>query len=433
MMARITSFLDLDPRSILYIFKLLSLEDQLHLARCCRLFRDAFIRLHRHHFQEVIDKDLSLRTLEDWRTFLWLCGSRIRTVESHFDDDHPLQLLPIISKHCYRLKSISIYNATAARAQPYLLRMSSLEKVHVRNYKSTSKDLIKGIRIHLPQVNSLSLESFERRELQEVRHFSEMLELGLYDEVTASEFVTIVKPMRKLRCLQLRNARRFLTTSNLKMLATNCHQLEKLTFNDCEADLLVLPQFANLKYLQIYCPEDMKTRLFKALAKSQCSTRLEYLILHRKRWIDEEQAQYISALKGLRWLVCKPRDDLCVRHLAELSRLECLSIQSAREIGETQLSLLVANNNRLRYLNICYCLGITDAFVLDTLGSLSKRLFHQALELFAAATDIRHDIIERLPLEFPLKMLSLHFECSDGMTAGAHFYADEPEFDRQAV
>ncbi|EDX11132.1 uncharacterized protein LOC6738747 [Drosophila simulans] len=432
-MARITSILDLDPSSLLYIFKLLSLEDQLHLARCCRLFRDAFLHLHRHDFQDVVDKDMSIRTLEDWRTFLWLCGSRIGTLESHFDDDHPLQLLPMISRHCYRLKSISIYNATVARAQPYLLRMSSLEKVYVRNYKSTSKDLIKAIGIHLPRVNSLSLESFERKELQEVRQFSEMLELGLYDEVTASEFATIVKPMRKLRCLQLRNGKRFLTTSNLRMLATNCRHLEKLTFNDCDADLLVLPQFANLKYLQLYCAEDMKTRLFKALAKSQCSIQLEYLILHRKRWIDEEQAQYISALKSLRWLVCKPRDDLCVRHLAELSRLECLSIQSAREIGETQLSLLVANNERLRYLNICYCLGITDAFVLDTLASLSIRSAHQALELFAAATDIRHDIMERLPPEFPLKMLRLNFECSDGMTSGEHFYADEPEFDRQAV
>ncbi|XP_033160588.1 uncharacterized protein LOC117141311 [Drosophila mauritiana] len=432
-MARITSILDLDPSSLLYIFKLLSLEDQLHLARCCRLFRDAFLHLHRHDFQDVVDKDMSIRTLEDWRTFLWLCGSRIGTLESHFDDDHPLQLLPMISRHCYRLKSISIYNATVARAQPYLLRMSSLEKVYVRNYKSTSKDLIKAIGIHLPRVNSLSLESFERKELQEVRQFSEMLELGLYDEVTASEFATIVKPMRKLRCLQLRNGKRFLTTSNLRMLATNCRHLEKLTFNDCDADLLVLPQFANLKYLQLYCAEDMKTRLFKALAKSQCSIQLEYLILHRKRWIDEEQAQYISALKSLRWLVCKPRDDLCVRHLAELSRLECLSIQSAREIGETHLSLLVANNERLRYLNICYCLGITDAFVLDTLASLSIRSAHQALELFAAATDIRHDIMERLPSEFPLKMLRLNFECSDGMTSDGHFYADEPEFDRQAV
>nr|XP_016924685.2 uncharacterized protein LOC108005845 [Drosophila suzukii] len=432
-MARITSILDLDPSSILYILKLLSLEDQLHLARCCRFFRDAFLHLHRHHFQEVVDKDTNLRTLEDWHTFLWLCGGRIRTLESHFDDDHPLQLLPLISRHCYRLEGISIYNATVARAQPYLLRMSSLRKVHVRNYKSTSKDLIRAIRIHLPRVTSLSLESFDRRELQEVRHFSEMLELGLYDEVTASEFATIVKPMRQLRCLQMRNAKRSLITSNLRMLATNCHQLEKLTFNDCEADLLVLPQFANLKYLQIYCPEDLKTRLFKALAKSQCSMQLEYLILHRKRWIDEKQAQYISALKELRWLVCKPRDDLCVRHLSELRQLECLSVQSAREIGETQLSLLVANNERLRYLNICYCLGITDAFVLGTLGSLSSRAVQQPLELFAAATDIRHDIMERLPHDFPLKMLCLNFECSDGMTSGNHFYADEPEFDRQAV
>ncbi|XP_017071701.1 uncharacterized protein LOC108108242 [Drosophila eugracilis] len=430
-MARITSILDLEPSSILYIFKLLSLEDQLHLARCCRVFRDAFLFLHRYHFQKVIDKDMNLRTLEDWHTFLWLCGGRVRTLESHFDDDHPLQLLPLISRHCYRLEGISIYNATVARAQPFLLRMSTLEKVHVRNYKSTSKDLIKAIRIHLPRVISLSLESFDRRELQEVRHFSEMLELGLYDEVTASEFATIVKPMRKLRCLQLRNAKRFLITSNLRMLATNCRQLEKLTFNDCEADLLVLPQFANLKYLQIYCPEDLKTRLFKALAKS--STKLEYLILHRKRWIDEEQAQYISVLKALRWLVCKPRDDQCVRHLSELRQLECLSLQAAREIGETQLSLLVANNDRLRYLNICYCLGITDAFVLDTLSSLSRRTVQQPLQLFTAATDIRHDIMERLSNDFPLNMLCLHFECSEGMTSGEHLYADEPEFDRQTV
>ncbi|XP_016997200.2 uncharacterized protein [Drosophila takahashii] len=427
-MARITSILDLDPSSILHILKLLSLEDQLHLARCCRLFRDAFLHLHRHHFQAVIDKDTSLRSLEDWHTFLWLCGGRIRTLESHFDDDHPLQLLPLISRHCYRLEGISIFNATVARAQPFLLRMSSLRKVHVRNYKSTSKDLVRAIRIHLPRVTSLSLESFDRRELQEVRHFSEMLELGLYDEVTASELATIVKPMRQLRCLQMRNARRSLTTSNLRMLATNCRQLEKLTFNDCEANLLVLPQFANLKYLQIYCPEDMKTGLFGALATSQCSTQLEYLILHRKRWIDEEQAQYISFLKALRWLVCKPRDDLCVRHLAELRHLECLSLQAAREIGETQLSLLVANNERLRYLNICYCLDITDAFVLNTLGSLSRRAVQQPLELFAAATDIRHDIMERLPHDFPLKMLCLNFECSDGMSSGEHSYADEPEF-----
>jgi len=139
----------------------------LHLARCCRFFRDAFLHLHRHHFQEVVDKDTNLRTLEDWHTFLWLCGGRIRTLESHFDDDHPLQLLPLISRHCYRLEGISIYNATVARAQPYLLRMSSLRKVHVRNYKSTSKDLIRAIRIHLPRVTSLSLESFDRRECKD--------------------------------------------------------------------------------------------------------------------------------------------------------------------------------------------------------------------------------------------------------------------------
>ncbi|KAH8296220.1 hypothetical protein KR054_003332 [Drosophila jambulina] len=432
-MARITSILDLDPSCLLFIFKLLSLEDQLHLARCCRLFRDAFLHLHRHHFRDVIDRETNLRTLEDWHTFLWLCGARIRSLQSYFDDDHPLQLLPLISRHCYRLEKISIHNATVARAQPYLLRMSSLKSVHVRNYKSTSKDLVRAIRIHLPRVTSLSLESFDRRELQEVRHFSELVELGLYDEVTASEFALIVKNMRNLRTLQLGNAKRFLVTSNLRMLAANCRQLEKLSFQDCEADLLVLPQFSNLRYLQIYCPEELKTRFFKALARSQCSTQLEFLILHRKRWISEEQAQHISALRSLKWLVCKPRDDLCVRHLAELRHLECLSVQAAREIGEFQLSLLVTNNEQLRYLNICYCLGITDAFILDTLGSLGRRAVHQPMELFAAATDIRHDIMERLPSEYPRKMLCLNFECSEGMASDDHFYADEPEFDRQAV
>ncbi|EDV41092.1 uncharacterized protein Dana_GF23596 [Drosophila ananassae] len=432
-MARITNILDLDPKCILLIFNCLGLEDQLHLARCCRLFRDAFLHLHRHHFRKVVDRDTNLRTLEDWHTFLWLCGGKIRCLESYFDDDHPLQLWPLISRHCYRLESISINNATVAKTQSYLLKITSLRKVHVRNYKSTSKDLIKAIRRHLPHITSLSLESFDRKELQEVRSFNELEELGLYDEVTASEFVTIVRSMRNLRCLQLRNAKRFLTTSTLKSLVSSCHQLEKLSFNEADADLLVLPQFSNLRFLQIHCPEELKTRFFKTLAKSHCCEQLEYLILHRKRWINEEQAQYISALKSLKWLVCKPRDDRCVNHLADLNQLECLSIQASREIGETELTRLVANNVGLRYLNICYCLGITDSFVLDSLGSLSRRPTWQPLELYAAATDIRHDIMERLPADFPLKMLCLNFECSEGITSNDHFYADEPEFDRQAV
>ncbi|KAH8268820.1 hypothetical protein KR018_010479 [Drosophila ironensis] len=432
-MARITNILDLDPSSILLIFRLLGLEDQLHLARCSRLFRDAFLYLHRHHFRDVVDRDTNLRTLEDWHTFLWLCGGRIRSLQSHFDDDHPLQLWPLIIRHCYRLESLSIHNATVARTQSYILKIRTLRKVYVRNYKSTSKDLIKSLRLHLPHLTSLRLESFDRKELQEVRQFGALEELGLYDEVTASEFTNIVRYMRNLRSLQLRNAKKFLTTSTLKSLAASCQNLEKLSFNDSDADLLVLPQFSNLTYLQIYCPEELKTRFFKALARSPHSSRLQYLILHRKRWIGEEQAQHISALTSLRWLVCKPRDDRCVRHLASLTQLECLSLQAAREIGETELLLLVANNMQLRYLNICYCLGITDAFVLETLGNLAHRPVYLQLQLYAAATDIRHDIMERLPKDYPLKMLCLNFECSEGMSSMEHFYADEPEFDRQAV
>ncbi|XP_017137937.1 uncharacterized protein LOC108152840 [Drosophila miranda] len=430
-MARITNFSDLNRSCVLFIFKFLSLEDQLHLARCCRGFRDAFVQLHRHHFHDVIDRETNLRTLDDWQTFLWLCGGSIRSIQSYFDDDHPLQLLPMISKYCYRLESITINNATVARTQPYLLKITSLRKVHVRNYKSTSKDLIKAMQIRLPHITSLGLESFERRELQEVVHFRNLVELLMYDEVTASEFTAIIKPMSNLRSLQLRNAKRFLTTSSLRYLASTCRHLEKLSFNDCDADLTVLSQFSNLKYLQIYCPEELKGRFFKALA-SNCSSQLEFLILHRKRWINEEQAQHISALKSLKWLVCKPRDDSCVQHLAKLSQLECVSFQCAREIGEQKLSIMVANNDQLRYLNICYCLGITDSFVLDTLESLAKRAF-QPLHLFAAATDIRHDIMDRIPPDYPLKMLCLNFECSEGITGNNHFYIDEPEFDRQAV
>lgn len=121
-----------------------------------------------------------------------------------------------------------------------------------------------------------------------------------------------------------------------------------------------------------------------------------HMILHRKQWIDEEQAQLIGAIKCLKWLVCKPRNDRCINHLANLTQLECLSVQCARDIGETELLNLIRNNEQLRYLNICYCLGITDAFIVDMLDILVKRRTHQPLELYAAATDIRHDIMEKV-------------------------------------
>lgn len=230
--------------------------------------------------------------------------------------------------------------------------------------------------------------------MQELRHFINLKELQMYDEVTASDFIAITKSMSNLRTLQLRNAKKFLTTSALKQLAINCRQLVKLSFQDSDADLTVLSMFPNLQYLQLYCPDNQKTRLLKTLCK--CATNLEFLILQRKQWIDEEQAQRIGSIKTLKWLVCKPRNDRCVVHLANLTQLECLSLQLARDIGESELLNLIRNNEQLRYLNICFCLGITDAFIVDLLSILAKRRTQQPLVLYAAATDIRHDIIERV-------------------------------------
>lgn len=219
----------------------------------------------------------------------------------------------------------------------------------------------------------------------------------MYDEVTSADFISITRCMRHLRILQLRNAKKFLTSQTLKHLAAHCRHLEKLAFQDHDADLTALTLFPDLKYLQLYCPDNQKSRLFKTLAK-KCAPHLQYLILHRKQWIDEEQAHHIGAIKSLKWLVCKPRNDHCVRELANLCQLECLSLQCARDIGETELLNVIRNNDQLRYLNICYCLGLTDAFIVDMLEILMKRNSQQPLEVYAAATDIRHDIMDKVSI-----------------------------------
>ncbi|XP_017956710.1 uncharacterized protein LOC108651483 [Drosophila navojoa] len=426
-MARTTDFTDLNFQCLLLIFKLLhNLEDQVSLALCCRRFRDAFAYLHRQRFEEIVDSDIKLRNLDNWRAFLWMCGANVKRLTCYRDDDHPLQILSLVSKFCVRLESITLRNVTVVRAQPYLLKLTTLKKVYVRNYKSTSIDLIKCMKLKLPHIQYLGLECFERRELQELRHFINLKELQMYDEVTASDFIAITKSMGNLRTLQLRNAKKFLTTSSLKQLAINCRQLVKFSFQDSDADLTALSMFPNLQFLQLYCPDNQKTRLLKTLAK--CATNLEFLILQRKQWIDEEQAQRIGSIKTLKWLVCKPRNDRCVAHMANLTQLECLSLQCARDIGESELLNLIRNNEQLRYLNICYCLGITDGFIVDLLSILAKRRTQQPLVLYAAATDIRHDIIERLPTDFATKLLILYFECSQGMHSNEHCYSDEPEF-----
>ncbi|XP_034482246.1 uncharacterized protein LOC117787750 [Drosophila innubila] len=429
-MARTTDFSDINFNCLLLIFKLLSnLEDQVHFAQCCRRFRDAFVYLHRRRFEEIVDSDIKLKNLDDWRAFLWMCGGNVKRLQCQHDDDHPLQVLPLVARYCVRLESLTLRNATVAKSQPFLLQLSTLRKVYVRNYKSTSKDLIKSMRFRLPYIQNLGLECFDRRELQELRYFVNLEELQLYDEVTPSDFITITRSLRSLRTLQLRNAKRFLTTQTLKQLATHCQQLEKFAFQDCDAELTALTLFPYLKYLQLYCPDNQKTRLFKTLA-NKCAPHLEYLILHRKQWIDEDQAQHIGTIKSLKWLVCKPRNDRCINLLGNLTQLECLSVQCARDIGETELLNLIRNNDQLRYLNICYCLGITDAFIVDMLDILVKRHTNQPLELYAAATDIRHDIMEKLPADYASKLLILYFECSQGMRSSEHYYSDEPEFDR---
>ncbi|XP_062136148.1 uncharacterized protein LOC133845658 [Drosophila sulfurigaster albostrigata] len=429
-MARTTDFSDINFNCLLLIFKLLhNLEDQVNFALCGRRFRDAFVYIHRRRFEEIVDSDIKLKSLDDWRAFLWMCGATVKSLECHRDDDHPLQLMPLVAKYCSRLESITLRNATVARTQPFLLQLSTLRKVYVRNYKSTSKDLIRNMRFRLPYIQNLGLECFERRELQELRYFVNLEELQMYDEVTSSDFIAITKSLRSLRILQLRNAKRFLTTQTLKHLAAHCGRLEKLSFQDSDAELTALTLFPYLRYLQLYCPDNQKTRLFKTLA-NKCAPHLEYLILHRKQWIDEEQAHFIGSIKSLKWLVCKPRNDSCVHHLGNLTQLECLSVQCARDIGETELLHLVRNNDQLRYLNICYCLGITDSFVVDLLDILVRRHNHQPLELYAAATDIRHDIMEKLPADYASKLLILHFECSQGIRSSEHYYNDEPEFDR---
>ncbi|KAH8410761.1 hypothetical protein KR222_005968 [Zaprionus bogoriensis] len=429
-MARITDFSDINFNCLLLIFKLLhNLEDQLHLALCCSRFRDAFVYLHRQRFREIVDSDIKLKSSDDWRAFLWMCGANVKRLECYRDDDHPLQVMPLVAKYCVRLESLTLRNATVAKTQPHLLRLATLRKVYVRNYKRTSKDLIKSMRHRLPYITHLGLECFDRRELQELRHFHNLEELQMLDGVTATDFVVITRSMRNLRTLQLGNARSFVNTQTLKQLAGNCRQLEKLAFQDNDADLTALMLFPQLKYLQLYCPDNQKTRLFKTLA-SECALHLEHLILLRKQWIDEKQASHIAAIKTLKWLVCKPRNDRCVQQLANLCQLECLSVQCARDIGEPELLNLIRNNDQLRYLNVCYCLGLTDAFIVDMLDILAKRRSQQPLELYAAATDIRHDIMDKLPANFASKLLIVHFECSRGMHSTEHFYNDEPEFER---
>ncbi|ALC44168.1 CG32221 [Drosophila busckii] len=430
-MARTTNFGDVNFNCLLLIFKFVNnLEDQIRLALCCRRFRDAFVYIHRQRFVEIVDSDIKLKNIDDWRAFLWMCGSNIKKLHSFYDDDHPLQLLPLVARFCNRLECLTLQNATIAKSQPYLLQLTTLKKLNVSNYKCTSKDLIKCMKERLPYIRSIGLDSpFDRRELLELRHFIDLEELQIYDELTPSDFIVIIKPMRSLRSLQLRNAKRFLTTSTIKQLAINCHKLEKLSFFDSDADLTALSLFEHLQYLQLCCPDNQKTLLFKALARKNGSP-LEYLILQRKSWINEEQAQYISAMKCLKWLVCKPRNDRCVEHLSKLMQLECLSLQCARDIGETSLMSLIRNNDQLRYLNICYCLGITDAFIVDMLDYLSKRRAQQPLELYAAVTDIRREIMQRLPADYASKSLCLYFECSQGICSNEHFYNDEPEFER---
>lgn len=164
-MARTTDFSDINFNCLLLIFKLLhNLEDQVHLALCCRRFRDAFVYLHRQRFEEIVDSDIKLKNLDDLRAFLWMCGTNVKRVQCYRDDDHPLQVMPLVAKYCVRLESLSLRNATIARVQPYLLRLTTLRKVYVRNYKSTSTDLIRSMKYRLPYIQNLGLECFDRQE-----------------------------------------------------------------------------------------------------------------------------------------------------------------------------------------------------------------------------------------------------------------------------
>lgn len=164
-MARTTDFSDINFNCLLLIFKLLhNLEDQVHLALCCRRFRDAFVYLHRQRFEKIVDSDIKLKNLDDWRAFLWMCGPNVKRLQCYRDDDHPLQVMPLVAKYCVRLESLTLRNATVAKIQPYLLRLSTLQKVYVRNYKSTSVDLIRSMKYRLPYIQNLGLECFDRRE-----------------------------------------------------------------------------------------------------------------------------------------------------------------------------------------------------------------------------------------------------------------------------
>ena len=136
----------------------------------------------------------------------------------------------------------------------------------------------------------------------------------------------------------------------VKRLSEGCNNLRIANFSGCKhlSDKGIVPLLTNCTKIRVL----NLTRLNKITEKSL------------------ELVPNLPLLEEIYLYACSQLTDEALRHLAQLSRLRVLELCGCQLLSDESLVQVCRNNSDLHYLNLTWCLNVTDTAMLEGVATL---------------------------------------------------------------
>ncbi|XP_017094018.1 uncharacterized protein [Drosophila bipectinata] len=327
----------LNDHCLEYIFKYLSLPDQVHFARACSRFRSIYKlaspRLHKIvdlcHFDEM--------TVWDMRDFFRISGPHVQQIEGVMPTSRTQRFCDYLSTSCPNLKAMMLLSSplNSRNMNKLFSKMQSLETLYMPMSNLTDAAILTLRYMRNLKTLNISWNSFSGYTLSKLTAPIETLSMNECLSFQTFELPRICKKFSQLKELNITNMNTSYFKAYQVLVKENaCPNLEILRMTAFEGDTYeFMAQLPSLKQLFVYPTiighNTLREELFEQLAEYKAHQLLR-LEIHGNTVLSRQAVTKISKLTELRRLLLPRIDaDSGIDHLSNLQNLEQITIQQS--------------------------------------------------------------------------------------------------------
>ncbi|CAD6992081.1 F-box/LRR-repeat protein 3 isoform X2 [Ceratitis capitata] len=356
---------------------LLRTPEHIRVAKVSTRFRDVFeVSAHRegttlqlHHMPDMTSWEL--------REFFRLAGKHIEHLTCEIalvDRDF---LIPLIISFCPQLKALIFYN-------------------------SLNDDSIKKLQ-HLKCLRSLALSDNQMLTGENINQFSYITELNLCgcNKLTSHNLVGILQYLEHLSRLDIRESVRP-TPDIYTALAIHCQKIEVLKMSCPNVPFKIishLPRLSELTLVDRVSSCFKKKSMLLELAAYRAN-QMQLLEIISRDTLRFQHMVLISHLENLRVLSITSNlavDDEALNLFCNLIKLEKLTLKECKAVSDEGLSRLLSHCKQLHYINVQFCLKITNQFAIGAIHTLTTENTERKkpLELYVHRTKVDMSVLSK--------------------------------------